>query len=220
MKSLKKWLLLIVALIAVDVLGCVLYYKKVQDFVLKQPYDVHADLMVVFQRNVDYETRALGSGTIKRLDRAISLYDQGNIDWILCVGGARPQIKLYGAKLMKNYLVKHGLDGNKVFYDSLSYDTGTNWAEAMKVIRHYQFKDIVAVSSPLHIYRIASIVNNDEHVVYAAYNYEFNTLSNYWFVFYSIHYEWMANVLRAIFPEKVYLKILRFIRQGTLVDWI
>ena len=212
-------MVLIVVLLVADVLACVVYYKNVQDFLSGQPRKVEADLMVVFQRNVDYETRTLGHGTIKRLDHAISLYEQGDIDWILCVGGSRPQINLYGAKLMKDYLVGKGFDGSKVLYDSLSYDTETNWEEAIKVIEHYQFKTVIAVSSPLHVYRISQIVNL-ENVVYASYNYPFSSFSDYWFVCYSIHYEWIAFVLRMALPENIYYKILRLIRQDLGIDWI
>lgn len=213
-------LIWVIALLAItDLVGCVIYYNKVQNFLSKQPSLMDADLMVVFQRNIDWETRTLGTGTRRRLDHAIELYNQNNIDWILCVGGSRPQIQLYGAQLMKNYLVENNLAADKILYDSLSYDTETNWAEAIKVIEHYAFDKVVAVSSPLHVYRIAKIINRD-NVFYSAYNYTFQSISDYWFVCYSIHYEWAAFIVSSIIPAKLYHRILVWLRQSLNLDWI
>ncbi len=63
-------------------------------------------------------------------------------------------------------------------YDSLTFITVTNWFEAKKNIHTNNFKNAIAISEPLHIFRI-SLMIKDNNVYYSSCQYRFVKFKDY-----------------------------------------
>lgn len=207
----KIFPIILLVLFAADILAVFLYFYKVQVFVSSHNINSTVDSGVVFFGDYNWSTRKFGKDTERRLKHTIYLYKTGNIRHIICVGGARIKKKFLGSEEMRNYLIKNDIDAEKILYDSFSFDTKTNWYEALKIIDKNRFNKIVIISSPLHAYRISKIVNRD-NIYFSAYRYNELTIYDYLSIYVKIHYEWAAFLLSSIFPEDIYLKLLFWFR--------
>ncbi|MBN2175365.1 MAG: YdcF family protein [Bacteroidales bacterium] len=182
--------------LALDLSGVAWYYNHVLNFIHHQAGDLNADAGVIFfgdyiERNNFIE---LGPDTKSRANEAITLYQQGKIKHIICVGGYH--ISSWSGKphLLSNYLVQKGIPRQAITYDSLSFNTITNWAEAEKIIKRNNYHQVVAISSPLHIYRIACMVRSDG-VAFACYNFNPATWDQYWVLYKDVHHEWLSQFM-------------------------
>ena len=212
--SLRTWKRLAIILLAcclTDIFAVFVYYYKVQAFISSQAFNSTVDAGVVFFGPYNRLTNEFGNDTKRRLEHTVYLYESEKINHIICVGGARVDKKFSGSKKMQNYLMKNGIDAEKILYDSLSYDTKTNWHEALKIIDRNHFNSIVIISSPLHVYRIAKIADRD-NTFYSPYTYDNRTIYDHFSIYKTIHHEWTAFLLLTIFPERIYLKILHWYR--------
>ncbi len=207
LKIWKKLAIIFLSIFVIDIMAVFLYYYRVQGFISDQTFQLTADAGVVFFGDYDWSAYELGKDTKQRLKHTIHLYQSERINRIICIGGARANRKFLGSKEMRNYLTENGIDAEKILYDSLSYDTKTNWYEASKIIDRNQFTSIVIISSPLHVYRISKIIDRN-NTYFSAYTYHHQTISDYFSTYTDIHHEWSAFLLSAILPERIYLKMV------------
>ncbi len=184
-----------------DIIAVLFLHYKVHLFLSKQTFNSTADAGVVFYV----------SDTKRMLYHAIRLYRTRKIKHIICVGGSRVNKEFSGSQEMRSYLIKHGINADNVLHDTLSYDTRTNWYEALKIIDRHHFNKIVIISSPLHVYRISRIVDRD-NVYYSSYTHEEQTILDYLIIYKNIHYYWTTLILAKILSKKNYLRILYWYR--------
>ena len=121
-----------------------------------------------------------------------------------------------GSREMRNYLIRNNINSEIIYYDSLSYDTISNWHEAQKIINRNHFEKIIIISSPLHIYRIAKIVNRN-NTFFSTHAFNNKSISDYFSTYKNIHHEWIALILTALLPEKIYLKLLYWYRSWKFI---
>ena len=126
-------------------------------------------------------------------------------------GGAMAKKEFVGSREMRNYLIRNNINSEIIYYDSLSYDTISNWHEAQKIINRNHFENIIIISSPLHIYRIEKIVNRN-NTFFSTHTFNNKSISDYFSTYKNIHREWTALILTALLPEKNYLKLLYWYR--------
>ncbi len=177
-----------------DITGVYLYYQHVEKFIHNQPTAIKADAGIIFFGDYLKEGRELGPDSKKRATEAIDLFNSGKIKAIVCVGGYDYSIWKGKPHLMSEFLINHGIPPGKIFHDSLSFNTITNCREALNIIKQNHFDTIVAISSPLHIFRIASSLKYN-HAWFASYDYAFNHLSDYWVIYRDVHNEWLSQFL-------------------------
>ena len=139
----------------------------------------------------------------------IELYKSNKIDKVICVGGyyyPRWQGKPH---LMSQFLIEHGIPPNNVIYDSLSFNTITNCREALKIIERNKIKSVIAVSAPLHIFRISGELKFD-NVYYVSYQYAFRNIHDYWEFFKAVHHEWVSNFLSFVLQDEARNRLINF----------
>jgi uncharacterized SAM-binding protein YcdF (DUF218 family) len=203
-KGILLLLAIFIIIFTIDVVAVMWYFNRVNNFLDEQPKNFRADAGVIFFGDYLEHDRyiELGPDSRNRADEAIRLYRIGRIKNIICVGGY--EIRMWKGKphLLCNYLIANGIPKENITYDSLSFNTITNWKEAKKILAAKNFKTAVAISSPLHIYRIATMIDS-EQVFYAAYPYVPEGFKEFRFLYQNIHREWLSLFLNFALRDEV-----------------
>lgn len=213
----SKWLLFIVLL---DLLTSLIWGISILNKVEKFKHPGQFDAVVILMGDFSEEYTALGPQTLRRLNFALSLKDEVQIEHFLCVGGSRPVSKVVGSELMKAYLHEHGIPDDKLYSEGESFDTRGNWSDATIVIQENKWKSVGVISSAFHLYRFYTHVADTENnfrISLLPYSYMSSnpetTLFDLWL---SIHYEWVTYLLYAL-PEPIYNLAVSLIRPQQVV---
>lgn len=203
--------IIFLCVLLVDIAIVYSYYRITDNFLDKQPQEITADAGIIFFGDYEDDNRKLGSDSRQRARAACELYRNGVIKSIICVGGYDIHRWRGKTHLMKKYLLEQGIPGNHIYHDSLSFNTITNWQEACKIIEYKRFKKVIAISAPLHIYRISRMIES-EQVYYHAYQYKLQSTKDYWQVFKDVHREWVSNLLSLAFKDRLRNRVVHFYR--------
>lgn len=196
------------SVILLDV-GCIyLYYSHVMKFIESQPIETKADAGVIFFGDYIEEGTSLGPDSKSRARKIVELFKSNKINQVICVGGYYYPRWKGKPHLMSQYLIENGIPSNKVFYDSLSYNTITNCREALKLIESNNIKSVIAVSAPLHIFRISGELEFN-NASFASYRYVFNNLEDYWGFFKAVHHEWVSNFLSLVLQDEARNRLIK-----------
>lgn len=203
--------LLFLVVLGADILLVVGYHKYVSGFLERQPVAVHADAGVVFFGDYIQENSSLGPDSKLRALEAVDLYTAGRIKSIICVGGYDLRYWKGRPHLMKKFLISKGIPETRIYYDSLSFNTITNWQEARKIINNQHFNKVVAISAPMHIFRIYRMIGSDS-IYYHAYRYKPEKFRDFWRIFKDTHREWLSHFLSFAMKDRVRNRIIHFYR--------
>lgn len=77
------------------------------------------------------------------------------------------------------------------------------------------YKSAIAISDPLHIYRI-SLMIKDTNVFYASYQYNFSGFRDYWVFFKDVHQEFLSFSMSFLFHDKLRNKMVLLYRKVML----
>lgn len=207
----NKGIILIIGIfifvLAIDLGMVYFYYKHVQNFLHTQPKDIQADAGIIFFGDYTENGLALGPDSKNRARTAIKLYNEGKIKKIICIGGYNYKSWQGKPHYMRQFLEQSNIPKSQIINDSLSYNTITNWREALKIIDQEKLTSVVAISSPLHVYRISCMIDL-ENTKFASYNYSLNSISEFWQLFLDVHHEWVSHFLSFALKDDVRNKIV------------
>ncbi len=193
-------------ILATDVVLVWQYYRYIERFIEAQPQTNQADAGIIFFGDYTKDGVAfgiaLGPDSKNRAQSAINLYKKGTIRNIICVGGY--DIRNWKGKphLMSSFLIENGIPPDVIIHDSLSFNTITNWREAKKIIERERFHKVIAISAPLHIYRISRMIDSSD-VAYASYKYNPQSFSDYLQIVKDVHHEWVSFFLSFALKDDV-----------------
>lgn len=202
--------ILIFVLVA-DVCCVSWYYNHIQNFLEEQPHPETADAGIIFFGDYLDKGTVLGPDSKNRALAAINLYKAKTIRHIIQVGGYDYRKWQGKPNLMSIFLKQNGIPANCITYDSLSYNTITNWEQAQNIIHQKRFDTLIAISAPLHIYRISHMIE-EEGVYFASYQYDPNRFKDYWQIFVDTHHEWVSFFLSFALRDEVRNKVVYFVR--------
>lgn len=205
-KGFLLFLAIFLLVVLADILAVYVYYNQVVFFVSNQSEIQKGDAGIVFFGDYNDHLNSLGSDSKKRAYRAIELYRIKAISKVVCVGGYYYRFWKGKPHMMKKFLIENQVSPNDIIYDSTSYNTFTNWQEALKIINHCQFDTVIAVSSPLHIFRISSMIDRP-HTCFATYSFHLQTLDDYWVLYRNIHHEFLSQILNRVLKDEIRNKI-------------
>jgi vancomycin permeability regulator SanA len=217
-KNLFRFLFVSIALIVPgDIVASILYCNRIDNYLEKRQEPLDHDAGVVFFNDFG-EYSGLSVETSRRLQHAFKLFRNGAVKNIVCVGGAREKKNLYGSKRMRKALMLMGVPESKIFYDISSCDSTTNWQEAHRIILENNFKSVVIISSPLHVYRLANIVRGKGlKISLSPYNEKNNKGFHQFFPIWKyVHYEWIASLTKKILPGGIYNQVIYMWRNSKL----
>ncbi len=136
MLVLTAWALVHLAAISVD--GC-------------SDEDAPADLAVVLGNHVAADGTVSGR-LVRRLDRALELYQQGKVPTIIVSGGRDPGSP-FEAEAMKQYLVERGVPADAVVEDRGGENTYLTARFTAEYMQQHGLRSVIAVSQYYHISR-------------------------------------------------------------------
>jgi uncharacterized SAM-binding protein YcdF (DUF218 family) len=198
MKKFKIWFLLISILLIFDIIIAMLYYPYCEKQIKKYECQDKSGTIVIFfgdsEKNGD-----LGKLQLSRLNHAIKIYNPYNNNAIICVGGNRKEKLYYGSKKSKEYLVKNGIKSNKIYFDTISYDTRSNLREFYDISEKNGFLKFIHVSDAIHLYRIADWSKEN--------NFCLSPVESQFSFFQKIkyaNYQWFALFMNFLFNENMY----------------
>ena len=210
----SKGVLLIVFIflfvLSIDIGLVLIYNNQVKCFLKEQPLTDKADAAIVFFGDYTDDDK-LGPDSKNRANTAYDLFRQNKVKEIVCVGGYYYRQWHGKPHEMKNYLMDLGVPGDCIVFDSLSFNTITNWKEALKIIQQRKYGKIIAISAPFHIYRISHLIKTD-NVCYASYTYRMKSLSDYWTFYKDVHHEWVSRFLDLTLKDRVRNKLVYIFR--------
>lgn len=203
--EIKAFLLLctiFIFVLLIDIGVVYFYYQHVNNFLDEQPKNLKADAGIIFFGDYTEDASDIGPNSINRANTAIWLYNTGKISNIVCVGGYYYRIWSGLPHHMCNYLINKGIPPNIIVNDSLSFNTITNWHEGKKIMANQNYQSAIAISDPLHIYRI-SLMIKDPNIYFASYQYNFSCFGDYWVFFKDVHHEFMSHTMSFLFHDKL-----------------
>jgi uncharacterized SAM-binding protein YcdF (DUF218 family) len=206
-------------LVIVDIIASFLWFKAVVEKENSR-FKEKADAGVLFMGSFNKNYTELGKDTLRRIRHGRDLYESGLIDKILCVGGTRSKIQVFGSIMMKDRLIGQGVPSEKIIAETESYDSVSNWQMTEKLIEKNHWKIVAIISSPLHVYRLRKIISEktmpELKIFYSPYSYQAYedtplklSLIEMWR---QVQHEWVAYLTTAILPDSVYRSMLRVIR--------
>ncbi len=201
-KKFRLIFIIVFSLMIIDFIGTSYYYHHVQDFVEGQKQEFKVDAAVLFFGDHNEEENDIGPDSKNRADVALDLFRDEKVKNIISVGGYAKDFSEGKPNYMRLYLEGQGVPDSLLFSDSLSFNTITNWREARKIIQRENFTSIVAVSAPLHIYRISGLLDFDT-VYFYSYQYRLQTFNDYLRLYADVHHEWISYVLSALFKGEL-----------------
>jgi uncharacterized SAM-binding protein YcdF (DUF218 family) len=117
---------------------------------------------------------------------------------------------------MRQWFLDAGVPPERVFLEKRSYDTRSNLEEGLRVVRERGWMSAWVVSSPLHIFRIKEIAQDQGgslSLFPAAYSYRDCQPEMYRVALWvQTHYEWVSWLLQRILPARTYEKMVAFLR--------
>jgi uncharacterized SAM-binding protein YcdF (DUF218 family) len=195
----------------IDLSGAYIFYQTVLSFIEDQAEIINADAGIIFFGDYNEDNSQIGNDSKRRANLAIELYRNEKIKHIIAIGGNNYKTRKSDHHAMKAYLIANGIPEEVIYYDSLSYNTITNWQESQKIMAQNSFESVVAISAPMHIYRIANMID-DQSVSFMAYQYKLESFGDYYELYRAVHHEWKSYILSFLFKEKLRNKISFVVR--------
>lgn len=88
-----------------------------------------------------------------RLEEALRLYAQGLAPVIIVSGARGADEEVAEAFAMREYLVKHGVPGERILTEDASYSTYQNLANSQALMASHGYRTALIVSNASHIHR-------------------------------------------------------------------
>ncbi|QLE56726.1 YdcF family protein [Nostoc sp. TCL26-01] len=97
----------------------------------------------------------------ERINHAINLYKNGNVNKIIFTGGVGDSNELAEAVVGQRYAIDKGIKSSDILTETQSRTTHQNLKNALEVIRnHQQLTKFLIVSDPLHLKRAVLMAKN------------------------------------------------------------
>ncbi len=196
-----------------NIIFSVWYYSEIKELLRTNAPEEKVDAAVIFFHSFGNFHR-VDEVTLKRLDAAIELYQQGLTENFICVGGNGGPRQMWGSKKMKNYLVFRGIKADNIFIDSLSVNSITNWQEAEKIAKQKSWTNIALVSSAAHLPRLFNIASASrmEISIWPPGGFEFEEKAGSKELWFSIQHELVSSTGRMILGDSLFTRIVLYFR--------
>ncbi len=196
-----------------NIIFSVWYYSEIKELLRTNATEERVDAAVIFFHSFGNFHR-VDEVTLKRLDAAIELYQQGLTENFICVGGNGGPRQMWGSKKMKNYLVFRGIKADNIFIDSLSVNSITNWQEAEKIAVKKSWKNIALVSSAAHLPRLFKIASATglNLSIWPPGGFDFEKKAGPGELWFSIQHEIVSSTGRMILGDSLFTKAVLYFR--------
>ncbi len=116
-----------------------------------------------------------------RLQKALEVYKKGYTDYIIVSGGQGPDERYNESHVMKEWLKKNGVDGNKIIEETKATSTFENLKYSQKIMKERNLKTAIIVSSEFHMFRSLKLAKRLDLKAYGAPSPSVEHLKPYYF---------------------------------------
>jgi uncharacterized SAM-binding protein YcdF (DUF218 family) len=96
----------------------------------------------------------------ERINHAINLYFQGQVEAIIFTGGVGKGDQLAESEAARNYALAAGVPSEAIWIETVSINTNQNLQQAQIIAGRQDFKTLVLISDPLHMGRVMELSYN------------------------------------------------------------
>ena len=96
----------------------------------------------------------------ERINHAINLYFQGQVEAIIFTGGVGKGDRLAESEAARNYALTAGVPLEDIWIETVSKNTNQNLQQAQIIAGAQEFGTLVVISDPLHMRRAMESANN------------------------------------------------------------
>ena len=89
----------------------------------------------------------------ERINHAINLYRQGNVQYLIFTGGLAGNDDLAESEAARDYAIAQGVPAEHIFIEKESYNSCLNLVEAKRIMEENDLNQALIVSDPLHMRR-------------------------------------------------------------------
>lgn len=215
-KTGKRIALIVVVFFIADILLFYLYGELVKArFAAETPAKADCAIVLFGDFCDDF---CLGDETIRRCHHALRLFVNSRISSIVCSGGNRPGKGKSGAVMMRRWFSEHGVPDKALYSESASCDSLSNLEDSMELVRSLGIYSVLVVSSPMHLYRLDSLLSAktefygmDVRLEPYSYGNARPELGPH-LLFLQTHYEWISLFIFRWFPRGLYDEIIYLLR--------
>ena len=171
MKRLLKYRLLFFLLLSLNIIAISLVFTPVTNYLYAvlemEPEIRNADSIILLSDGV-YTGKIHAGNNYQRMLCAYRLYKQGFADKIIICGGVVIKGLPSFAEVMKDFLVEIGINKECIITETNSLNTYENIKYAKPILRQFDIKNSLLVTSSYHMYRSLAICKKLNVSVYAA----------------------------------------------------
>lgn len=125
---------------------------------IKRPL-VESDAIVVLGARVMPEGH-LSTTLMHRMNKALSIYEQGYAEYIVTCGGQGENEPVAEADAMAEYLIEKGVPEDRILRDTQSTDTVQNLTNAKALLDERGLQSVIVVTSEYHLTRALWIADD------------------------------------------------------------
>ncbi|MGV0604510.1 YdcF family protein [Mycolicibacterium sp. XJ1904] len=96
----------------------------------------------------------------ERLRHAATLYESGQVDWIVLTGGVGQRDTLSESEAGRDWLITAGIPADRLLIENRSRTTKQNFAFARPLLAEHGVSRVLIVSDPLHMRRATRIATD------------------------------------------------------------
>ena len=103
-----------------------------------------------------------------RAEKALELYEAGDAEAIIACGAQGGDEPMREADAIAEYLIQHGVPGEKIFREGASTDTIENIRNSMAIMAQQGFESATVITSEYHLTRALWIARDQGLIAYGA----------------------------------------------------
>ena len=198
--------------LTIVVVGILAFIIEVARFDAEKGLDESNDAGVVFFGGFGIDDRP-NDESRKRLSEALSFLAAGRFDSLVVVGGKRKRLVRTGAQMLADEASREGLATELIYVADSSYDSLSNLKEVAMLAESQGWKNLLFVSSPLHVVRLAWL--KEREGIEAQCGYYGGDLMNYcmrWDISLRCWHEWLGYASVVLVPDRLRNRIVVILR--------
>ncbi|MBU4369696.1 YdcF family protein [Patescibacteria group bacterium] len=149
------------------------------------------------------------SNTLQRCKKGLKLWESNQYDYIVTSGGLYNDKSIQtvpAADIMKNWLITHGIEKEKILSENKSLDTYTNIHYALSLLKKKNIKiaSFTIVSHWTHLirFRIIFLRNYKVNIICIPVKYQLGT-KEYFYEFFMFLYHFFDKIGNGLFEKKI-----------------
>ena len=203
-RSIRRPLSLLGLAVLLDLFLVAAYLCWVQANISSHATQPNYDVGIVFYGDVG-NNGGLGEESRRRADAAARRYADGSVARLIAVGGRRHHPDHFGSEQVGERLQRLGVPADAISVDRTSFDTFSNWRQAVAMMQEQHLQRPLLISSALHLARIQHIAAQPFAIALAPSQPLREAIQQRPLqIWLDVHNEWIAWAALILLPTRIY----------------